>query len=54
MDCFDLATEQEYLQVYVAERDDIGRTVLTPTTAQEFAPWLLKYRLGEAVRRRLI
>jgi len=54
MDCFDLAEEKDYLQVYVAWRDETGKTILTPTSAQEFAPWLEKYRLGEAVRRRLI
>ncbi|MBE7551882.1 MAG: AAA family ATPase [Anaerolineales bacterium] len=54
MDCFDLAAEADYLQVYIADRDEDGKTLLTPTTAEEFAPWLEKYRLGEAVRRRFI
>jgi len=54
MDCFDLEREQDYLQVYVAERDELGKTILTPATAQAFAPWLKKYRLGEAVRRRFV
>ncbi len=54
MDCFDLKEEQDYLQVYIAERDERGRTVFTLATVEEFAPWLEKYRLGEAVRRRFI
>jgi predicted ATPase len=54
MDCFDLEEERDYLQVYIAGRDELGRTILTPTTAEEFAPWLEKYRLGEAVRRHLV
>jgi predicted ATPase len=54
MDCFDLADESEYLQVYVAERDETGQTRFIPTSAQELAPWLEKYRLGEAVRRRFV
>jgi len=54
MDCFDLEEEQDYLQVYIAERDELGKTVFIPATAAEFAPWLEKYRLGEAVRRRFI
>jgi predicted ATPase len=54
MDCFDLATEADYLQVYITERDEAGKTMFVPTTAEEFVPWLEKYRLGEAVRRRLI
>ena len=54
MDCFDLGAEQEYLQVYIAERDEDGKTHFIPTSAQEFAPWLEKYRLGEAVRRRFL
>jgi len=54
MDCFDLAAEQEYLQVYIAERDENGKTHYVPTSAPEFAPWLERYRLGEAVRRRFV
>lgn len=54
MDCFDLDAEQDYLQVYIAERDEVGKTLFVPTTAQEFAPWLKRYRLGEAVRRRFV
>lgn len=54
MDCFDLKEEQDYLQVYIAGRDERGRTVFTLATVEEFAPWLEKYRLGEAVRRRFI
>jgi predicted ATPase len=54
MDCFDLKEERDYLQVYIVERDELGRTVFIPTTAEEFAPWLEKYRLGEAVRRRFV
>jgi predicted ATPase len=54
MDCFDLAEEQESLQVYVAERNELGQTRFLPMTATEFAPWLEKYRLGEAVRRRFV
>ena len=54
MDCFDLEEEQDYLQVYIAARDERGRTILTPASAGGFAPWLEKYRLGEAVRRRLL
>lgn len=51
MDCFNLEEEKDYLQVYVTERDSEGRTLFIPTSAREFAPWLEKYRLGEAVRR---
>ncbi len=54
MDCFDLAAEADYLQIYIADRDEVGKTIFTLTSAEEFAPWLEKYRLGEAVRRRLI
>lgn len=54
LDCFDLREEQDYLQVYIVERDDTGKTVFKPATAEEFAPWLEKYRLGEAVRRRFV
>jgi predicted ATPase len=54
MDCFDLSAEQESLQVYVAERNELGQTRFLPMTATEFAPWLEKYRLGEAVRRRFV
>ena len=51
LDCFDLREEHDYLQVYIVERDDTGKTVFKPAKAEEFAPWLEKYRLGEAVRR---
>jgi predicted ATPase len=54
MDCFDLQSEADYLQVYITDRDEGGKTFFTPTSAQEFAPWLEKYRLGEAVRRHFI
>ncbi len=54
MDCFDLAEEADYLQVYVVSRNEAGQTQFTPVTADEFAPWLEKYRLGEAVRRRFV
>ena len=54
MDCFDLQAEAEYLQVYMADRDEDGKTIFVPATAEEFVPWLEKYRLGEAVRRQLI
>jgi predicted ATPase len=54
MDCFDLAEEKENLQVYVAERNEQGQTRFLPMTAAEFAPWLEKYRLGEAVRRHFV
>jgi predicted ATPase len=54
MDCFDLSAEQEYLQVFVAERNEQGQTRFLPMTATEFSPWLEKYRLGEAVRRRFV
>jgi predicted ATPase len=54
MDCFDLSAEQEYLQVFVAERNEQGQTRFLPMTAAEFSPWLEKYRLGEAVRRRFV
>jgi len=54
MDCFDLQEEQDYLQVYITERDEAGKTVFTPAATEEFAPWLERYRLGEAVRRRFV
>src|SRR4029077_5339747 len=54
MDCFDLAAEAEYIQVYVAERGEKGETLVIPVTAEQFAPWLEKYRLGEAVRRHFV
>jgi predicted ATPase len=51
MDCFDLDEEQDYLQVYIAERDELGRTGFTSAASETLAPWLERYRLGEAVRR---
>jgi hypothetical protein len=54
MDCFDLSEERDYLQVYLAERDELGRTQFIPATSETFAPWLERYRLGEAVRRRFV
>lgn len=54
MDCFDLAEEADTVQVYVTERDERGQTLFTPMDAERFAPWLEKYRLGEAVRRRFV
>lgn len=54
MDCFDLEEEKEYLQVLIAERDEDGKTVFVPASAEEFAPWLERYRLGEAVRRHFV
>lgn len=54
MDCFDLADEHDHLQVFVAERNEQGQTRFLPMTATEFSPWLEKYRLGEAVRRRFV
>ena len=54
LDCFDLQEEQHYLQVYIVERDETGKTIFKPATAKEFKPWLEKYRLGEAVRRRFV
>ena len=54
MDCFDLQEENNYLQVYIVDRNPDGKTIFTPATAQEFTPWLEKYRLGEAVRRRFV
>ncbi|MFY9822075.1 MAG: AAA family ATPase [Thermoanaerobaculia bacterium] len=54
MDCFNLEEEVDYLQVLVTERTAEGKTLVTPFTAAEFAPWLEKYRLGEAVRRRFL
>jgi predicted ATPase len=51
MDCFDLDEEQDYLQVYIAERDELGRTRFTSAASETLAPWLERYRLGEAVRR---
>ncbi|HSS51334.1 MAG TPA: AAA family ATPase, partial [Thermoanaerobaculia bacterium] len=46
MDCFNLAEENEYLQVLVTERTAEGKTLVTPVTAAELAPWLERYRLG--------
>jgi predicted ATPase len=54
MDCFDLSEERDYLQVYLAERDELGRTQFIPATSGTFTPWLERYRLGEAVRRRFV
>jgi predicted ATPase len=54
MDCFDLTDEQDSLQVFVADRNEQGQTQFLPMTAEEFAPWLEKYRLGEAVRRHIV
>lgn len=54
MDCFDLDAESDYLQVYVVDRDLHGKTEFVPTTVDEFAPWLERYRLGEAIRRNMI
>lgn len=54
MDCFDLKEEADHLQVYVCERDETGRSTFTPTDAEALAPWLERYRLGEAVRRNFV
>lgn len=54
LDCFDLEAEADDLQVYIAERDEEGKTHFIPASAPEFAPWLEKYQLGEAVRRRFV
>lgn len=54
MDCFDLDAESDYLQVYIADRDQQGRTDFVPATSEEFAPWLERYRLREAIRRNMI
>jgi predicted ATPase len=54
MDCFDLADEKDDLQVFVADRNEQGQTQFLPMTEAEFAPWLEKYRLGEAVRRHIV
>jgi len=51
LDCFDLETEANYLQVFVAERDLAnGKTTFRPVSAMELAHWLDEYRLGELVR----
>ena len=54
LDCFDLEKERDHLQVYIVEREEAGKTIFIPATAEEFKPWLEKYRLGEAVRRRFV
>jgi predicted ATPase len=54
MDCFDLTDEKDDLQVFVADRNEQGQTQFLPMTEAEFAPWLEKYRLGEAVRRHIV
>jgi len=54
MDCFDLTDEKDDLQVFVADRNEQGQTQFLPMTKAEFAPWLEKYRLGEAVRRHIV
>jgi predicted ATPase len=51
MDCFDLIEESDYLQVYLARRDEHGKTQFISATSEMLAPWLERYRLGEAVRR---
>jgi len=38
MDCFDLEAEKEYLQVYIVDRDETGKTLYAPASAQELAP----------------
>jgi len=54
MDCFDLSEESDYLQVYLARRDEHGKTQFISATSEMLAPWLERYRLGEAVRRHLM
>jgi predicted ATPase len=52
LDCFDLSAENEYLQVYIADRDpQDGKTTFISATDAVFKPWLRRYRLGDAVRR---
>jgi predicted ATPase len=51
LDCFDLETEADYLQVFVAERSPVdGKTTFKPVNAVELSHWLNEYRLGELVR----
>ncbi|GEM_PF-946561 len=54
MDCFDLREEQEYLQVFIARRDQAGMTTFEPVTAEEFEPWFNDYRLGDLARKNII
>jgi predicted ATPase len=54
MDCFDVNEESDYLQVFVVDRDNDGKTYFTPVESEQFAPWLEDYRLGEAVRRNFV
>ena len=51
MDCFDLSEESDHLQVYLAGRDEHGKTQFISATSEMLTPWLERYRLGEAVRR---
>ncbi|MBN1316154.1 MAG: AAA family ATPase [Anaerolineales bacterium] len=52
MDCFDILAEEDYLQVFIADRDlEDGKTIFISATEKTFKPWLKKYRLGDAVRR---
>ncbi len=54
MDCFDLRAEASYLQVFIARRDAEGKTTFEPVTAEEFAPWLDEYRLGDLTRKNIL
>ena len=54
MDCFDLSEESDHLQVYLAGRDEHGKTQFISATSEMLAPWLERYRLGEAVRRNFV
>ncbi len=54
MDCFDLRAEASYLQVFIARRDEEGKTTFEPVTAEEFAPWLDEYRLGDLTRKNIL
>lgn len=54
MDCFDLRAEASYLQVFIARRDAEGKTTFEPVTAEELAPWLDEYRLGDLTRKNIL
>jgi len=48
LDCFDIAEESEYLNVFVVEREpQTGRTNFRLVDDQELKDWLDEYRLGE-------
>jgi predicted ATPase len=55
LNCFNIAEESEYLNVFVVEREpQTGRTNFRLVDAERLRWWLSKYRLGELYTRRIL